>query len=97
MFFEKSASQTKTLPLKSKNNNHCLNYMAENKPTMVCIDEKTSEGGKILNLLHDLDVVDVDNEYVMSPDADLERAITAEELLVGIKQDLRAKFNSRAL
>ena len=74
-----------------------MNYVAENEPSVVCIDEKTTEGGKILNLLYDLDVVDVDNEYVMSPDADLERAITAEELLVGIKQDLRVKFNSRAL
>ena len=97
MFFEKSASPTKTLPLKSKNNNPCRNYMADNKSSVMCINEKSTEGGKILNLLYDLDAVDVDNEYVMSPDADLERAITAEELLVGIKQDLRAKCNSRTL
>ena len=74
-----------------------MNYVAENEPSVVCIDEETTEGRKILNLLYDLDVVDVDNEYVMMPDADLERAITAEELLVGIKQDLRDKFNNRAL
>lgn len=33
-------------------------------------------------------------KYVMSLNADLERAITAEELLVGIKQDMRAKIKS---
>ena len=54
-----------------------MNYITENEPSAMCIDEKTTEGEKILNLPHDLDVVDVDNEYVMSPDADLERAITA--------------------
>lgn len=74
-----------------------MNYMAENKLSVANINEKTNEGGKTSTLLYDLDVVDVDNEYVMSPDADIARAITAEELLVGIKQDLRAKFNSRAL
>jgi len=74
-----------------------MNYVAENEPSVVCIDEKTTEGRKILNFLYESGFVDTDNEYIMSPDADLERAITAEELLVGIKQDLRAKFHSRAL
>ena len=87
----------KTIFEKQKQHPCGMNYITENEPSVVCIDEKTTEGGKILNLPHDLDIVGIDNEYVMSPDTDLERAITDEELLVGIKQDLRAKFNSRAL
>lgn len=74
-----------------------MNYVAENEPGVAYIDERTDEGGKVLNFLYDTGVVDTDKEYVMAPDADLERAITAEELLVGIKQDMRAKFKSCAV
>ena len=74
-----------------------MNYVDENEPGVAYIDERTTEGGKVLNFLYDSGVVDIDNEYVMAPDADLERAITAEELLVGIKQDMQAKFKSRAV
>ena len=36
---------------------------------------------------------DAERLFLLAPDADLERAITAEELLIGIKHDLRVKFN----
>ena len=74
-----------------------MNYIAENEPDVAYIDDQTDEGGKILNFMYDSGVIDADNDYAMAPDADLERAITAEELLVGIKHDLREKFNARSL
>ncbi|MDR1222480.1 MAG: hypothetical protein LBL07_06330 [Tannerella sp.] len=33
-----------------------------------------------------------DKDYILKPDADLARAITAEQLLAGVKEDLREMF-----
>ena len=37
----------------------------------------------------------VPKQPILEPDEDLRRAITAEELLVGIHEDIRRKFASR--
>jgi len=37
----------------------------------------------------------VTEQPILEPDEDLRRAITAEELLVGIHEDIRRKFASR--
>ena len=36
----------------------------------------------------------VEKDYYLQPDADLARAITFDELLVGVKEDLRAMFRN---
>lgn len=35
----------------------------------------------------------VDERYILEPDEDLAKAITADELLVGVKEDIRKMFS----
>lgn len=44
-------------------------------------------------ICHPIDMID--EQPVLQPDDDLRRAITAEELLVGIHEDIRRKFATR--
>jgi len=53
---------------------------------------KSRENGSFVLVPVTEDDMIVRKEHILSPDADLARAITMDELLVGVKEDLRKMF-----
>jgi len=66
------------------------NYLDQIDSGMELLLQRGHNKYKILPITEDDTVIS--EEYILMPDEDLARAITMSELLVGVKEDLRAIF-----